>query len=58
MNKEQECGIRFPPLFSDLSVGGSSTVRTHGTSSSHASAQVKCLHFLGGMHFSGCISDL
>ena len=31
VNKEQECGIRFPPPFSDLSVGGSSTVRTPGS---------------------------
>ena len=58
VNKEQECGIRSPPLFSDLSVEGSSTVRTHGTSSSYASAKAKCLHFLGSMHFSGCILDL
>ena len=56
--RSRNAGLGSPPLFSDLSVGGSSTVRTHGTSSSHASAQVKCLHFLGGMHFSGCISDL
>ena len=56
--RSRNAGLGPPPLFSDLSVEGSSTVRTHGTSSSYASAMAKCLHFLGSMHFSGCISDL
>ena len=56
--RSRNSGLGPPPLFSDLSVEGSSTVRTHGTSSSYASAKAKCLHFLGSMHFSGCISDL
>ena len=56
--RSRNAGLGPPPLFSDLSVEGSSTVRTHGTSSSYASAKAKCLHFLGSMHFSGCILDL
>ena len=60
-SREKGAGIRnagLGPPRPDPRVGGDSTIRTSGTSTSYASAHVKCLHFLGGMHFSDCISNL